>query len=510
MEKSIYQQIADHISDGVLDDAFSLPDEVVGLSPLRFAPGAFDGLCVYHMGRGALDADAAKQMAVALKATAKGNYSEADTLFHEWTKDHRTVSYIDDLQNYVLDHAEKLDPGKVHSVAMSLVLHSDHIECVKVGLALLELFGEPEEGIKEIIRRLGLYDEFTIFSVWNMQKWENGNSEIFSLAQKTHSWGRIHAVERLEPETDEIRRWLLTEGTVNDVVNAYSSLTCWQKSGAEEVLFGNPTQEEFKGIVTLIEGLLDEGPVPGISQLENAEDILLKFLELMPGYSPGIDEYETVLSVREWAEDEDVSLTSVSKACDGILHSPSCTAAIEAAVKEGSGLRLAEKLNIPFRDQLLAFMRQDFDRSYYNVRYLLEDPAFVDPVLELYQEKLPLDQMKGDPTDDPFIGEEYKDYDKLQFLIQELDEKPFTGVEFLKAALGSPASRNRYRALCVLQAWVEGKGSALSVLLPDMYEEVRLLRKREINENNIKMIIPLLEGRTQFTDEDEEDDESED
>ena len=196
------------------------------------------------------------------------------------------------------------------------------IECVKVGLALLELFSEPEDRIKEIIRRLGLYDEFTIFSVWNMQKWENGNSEIFSLAQKTHSWGRIHAVERLEPETDEIRHWLLTEGTVNDVVNAYSSLTCWQKSGAEEILFGNPTQEDFKGIVTLVEGLLDEGPVPGISELENAESILLRFLELAPEYSPGINEYETILSVREWAEDEDVNLSSVSKAGDSVLHSP--------------------------------------------------------------------------------------------------------------------------------------------------------------------------------------------
>lgn len=508
MEKSIYQQITDHISDGVLDADFSLPDEEVGWSPLRFAPGAFDGLCIYHMRHGELDADAAKQMAVALKTVAKGDYSRTNTLFHEWTKDHRTVSYIDDLQKYVLDHAKKLDPENVHRVALSMVLHSDYVECVKVGLALLELFAEPEDRIKEIIRRLGLYDEFTIFSVWNMQKWENGNPEIFSLAQKTHSWGRIHAVERLEPETDEIRHWLLTEGTVNDVVNAYSSLTCWQKSGAEEILFGNPTQEEFEGIVTLVEGLLDEGPVPGISELENAESILLRFLELAPEYSPGINEYETILSVREWAEDEDVNLSSVSKACDIILHSASCTAAIENAVKEGSGLRLADKLNISFRDQLLSYMQREFDRSYYNVRYLLKDPAYVEPVLKLYLEKLPLAEMKGDPLDDPCMGEEYKDYDKLQFLIQELDAMPLSGTEFIKAALQSPASRNRYRALVVLQAWVQAKGTELSDLLPEIYEDLLLLRKKEMKEDHFKMIDPLLEGRTEFPDE-EEDDESE-
>lgn len=242
--------------------------------------------------------------------------------------------------------------------------------------------------------------------------------------------------------------------------------------------------------------------------MENAENILLKFLELVPEYSPGIDEYETILSVREWAEDEDINLSSVSKASDGILRSLSCTEEIEKAVKEGSSLRLAEKLNIPFRAQLLAYMQRNFDSSYYNVRYLLKDPAYIEPVLRLFHEKLLLTEMKGDPIDDPCMGEEYKNYDKLQFLIQELDDKPLIGLEFIKAALESPASRNRYRALSVLQTWVQAKGTALSALLPELYEEAFLLRKKEINEDNIKMIIPLLEGQTEFPDE-EEDDESE-
>ena len=498
MGKSIYQQIIEHISDGVLDNDFSLPDEKVGFSPLRFAPGAFDGMCIYHMSHSALDADAAEQMAVALKTAAMGDYSKANTLFREWTRDHRTVQYIDDLQAYVLDHAANLDPENVYRVALSMILDSDCIECVKVGMSLLELFGEPDEHLKEIIRNVGLYDEFTVFSVWNMQRWENGNPEIFSLAQKTHSWGRIHAVERLEPETEEIRHWLLTDGTVNDVVNAYSALTCWLKSGAEEVLFGHPSPDEFQGIVTLIEALLDEGPVPGISRLENAESILLRFLELAPDYSPGIDEYETILSLREWAEN--VDLPSVSKACDSILHSPPCTAAIGKAVEEGKGLRLAEQMNVPFRDQLLTYMRQDFDGSFYNVRYLLEDPAYIEPVLQIYYEKLPLDEMKGDPVEDPCIGDEYIDYEKLQFLIQELENKPMIGQAFIKAALESPAARNRYRALTVLQAWVQAKGTALSALLPEIYGVVRLLRKKEINEENTRLIIPLLEGRTEFSD----------
>lgn len=501
MEKSIYRQILEHITDGVLEDGFSLPDENGSRSPLRFAPGAFDGMCIYHFGHGAPDAETTEQMAVALKAAARGDFPEADALFYEWTKGHRAVSYIDDIQNYVYGHAEKLDPGNVHHTALSMVLQSNHIECVKIGLELLELFGEPQENVKEIIRRLGLYDEFTIFSVWNMQRWKNGNQEIFSLAQKTHSWGRIHAVARLEPETAEIRYWLLTEGTVNNVVNAYSSLTCWQKSGAESILFGHPKPDEFHGIITLIEGLLDEGPVRGMSGLDNAESILLRFLELAPEYVLTVEDYDTILSIREWAEDEDVDLPSVVKAGDDILHSPACTAEIEKAVEEGSGLKLAEVLNIPFRDQLLSYMEREFDGSYHNVSYLLEDPAYIEPVLKLFYEKLPLDTMKGDPIDDPCIGGEYKEYDQLQFLIQELEDKTLTGIPFIKAALESPVSRNRHRALTVLQAWVQAEECALLELLPEIYKEVLLLQKREINEGNSRMIVPLLEGETQFSDE---------
>ena len=97
--------------------------------------------------------------------------------------------------------------------------------------------------------------------------------------QICHGWGRIHAVEHLKPDTEEIRHWLLTEGTINSVTNSYSALTCWYKSQAESILFGQPTPEEYKGITILIEGLLNEGPVQGISALKNAEQVLQRFLE---------------------------------------------------------------------------------------------------------------------------------------------------------------------------------------------------------------------------------------
>lgn len=192
-----------------------------------------------------------------------------------------------------------LKPEDIFKMAGVLTLSSEHVECVKIGLELLELFPIEDDDVKEIVRTLGLCDEFTLFAVWDMRNWENGNAEIFELAKKVHGWGRIHAVRELKPETDEIKHWLLTEGTVNDVINAYSSLTCWHKSDAKKILFEEPTPEEYRGIATLIEGLLDEGPVAGISALKDAETIMRRFLEITPNYELDESDRAVVSTVKE-------------------------------------------------------------------------------------------------------------------------------------------------------------------------------------------------------------------
>ena len=46
-QKSIYELISDNIINGKLDENFVLPDDSEG--PVKFAAGAMDGMCVYHM-----------------------------------------------------------------------------------------------------------------------------------------------------------------------------------------------------------------------------------------------------------------------------------------------------------------------------------------------------------------------------------------------------------------------------------------------------------------------------
>lgn len=286
MNGSIYQQISDNIRDGKLAADFLIEEDSPSESGVRFAPGARDGIARYHMGREQLSAGASKEMVKAIKCAARGEGTAADGMFAEWCREHRVIQVIDDLQNYIFTHKNRLDPDGLYRTAIYLILYSRHIECVKVGLVILELMGEPGHDVKEIIRRLGLSDEFTIFALWNMNTWTDGNKEIFRLAKLTEGWGRIHAVEELEPKTEEIRNWILKEGTKNNIAASYSALTAWHKSGAAGLLDKDSlTPAEYRGLASIMEGLLDEGPMPGISKVENREEVLKKFNALSQLYA---------------------------------------------------------------------------------------------------------------------------------------------------------------------------------------------------------------------------------
>lgn len=497
MSKPIYQIICDNIVDSHLPEDFSLenPEDT---DKFTWAPGALDGVTLYHMGPEDMSAAGTKELAQALRCASRGSAAEAEKKFCTWSEMHRAIASVDTIQNYVIRHQRQLDPTRIHSTAVHMILHSENAECVKIGLVLIELFTEPEEKLKEIIRRLGLYDEFTIFAVWNMQKWEGGNEEIFRLARETHSWGRIHAVERLEPETNEIRRWLLTEGTVNSVVNAYSSLTCWQKSGAQELLFGAISYEEYQAIAVLIEGLLDEEPVPGISECENPKEILVQFLSQSHNFELSWEDYSTIYEIKLWAEDDENDASNLLAECKTLLQSETCKNVIAEAVKIGRALNLAKALSIPFESDLFAYMQSNFEDSFYNCRYLMSSEEYPEAVLALFREKLPLDQMTGEPTEAFPHGPDFAVYSQLDFLLQELNDAPMTGDDFVMTALHSPYIRGRNRALYVLQNWVETTQQPLEELSEEFWNAVKELESKEVNEGAQKMIATLLSGATQF------------
>ena len=303
MRSSIFNMIESHTVIGGplprrVEEGFTLPE-----GNTKWAPGAVDGISVYHMVPYTPDDKDMEKIARAAFAAGSGDREAAEEAILTLTKENGTVRIAPALRRYIADHVSEIDTEALFRTSVSLMHESAHIECVKMGMALLELFRFSEEDVRTIVRILGAYDEFTLFAVRLMLKWENGSGEIFRLAKVVRGWGRIHAVNYLEPETDEIRRWLLTDGARNTVLPAYSASVCWDRSQAEKILFAGPTPEEFAAIGFLINALLDEGPVTGISGIENAKSILTRFLDLAKPFALVDTDPALLEHIRVWAEE---------------------------------------------------------------------------------------------------------------------------------------------------------------------------------------------------------------
>lgn len=492
---SLYDFIAAAVVDEQLPKDFSLPETTTDDGQIKWMDGAMDGVNVYHMGFAKISDENRALMADAVRAASEKDFESADKLFGSLGQKAHAITVIDDLQSYIMDHKSELSAQKVYEYGIHAILHSEDRECVKIGLSLLELFDtDDNDELKKVIRTLGLSDEFSIFAIFVMLCWEDGNDEVYRLARRIHGWGRIHAIERIEPTTDEIKRWLLTEGVHNAVIPAYSALTCWQKSDAEKVLRNNPSREEFSGIRDIIEGLLDEGPVLGISEVENADEVILTFLKQASALEPELDDYEVIRDIRIHFESGDSANPAIVSMCQELLASDRCRMLVSDAVKKGLAIGLAQDLKLEFRDDILELLRTSFDGQFYLCNLLMPDPKYKDAVLEIFRQNLPLDEMKTGPANSLGLGQKFQQQHYLECILQQLERYPLECPEFVETALCSAPIRTRNSGLAVLEAWTSAKEMPLAELMPEMHSLLRRLREIEPDENVKSRMDRLIDG----------------
>ena len=506
-EKPIFEMIEESIADGRLPDDFVIQDDGFQGDPrLKMAPGAMDGICVYHMYAGEPDDDGREMIEHAIKAAASGD-ENAYELFEKLGDRYRAINIIDDFQNCIREHADELDQKQLLGFAFDqLIFGGRTLECVKYGLVITELYGEFDDEFKWIFFHLGLYDEFTIFVVFNMMTWESGNEDIFELAKRVDSWGKIHAVNRLEPSTQEIRDWILFEGVDNEGMREYLALTCMEKAGVSERLKGQITKKEFSAISHILCYLFDEGPVAGISELPDVEETLESYLTHAERMNLGIEDYEAVLEICKYAAGE-AENPKLQEHANRILHSEQCIACVAEAVIVGDGISLAKELNIPYKEQLLHLMEEDFENKYHWCNELMEDPDYVDAVLEIFREKAPPEKLEQDPRDEFEFGDEYEADRQINFMLQNLDDYPGKGPDYLLRAISAPTIRSRSLAVRTMKAWVSAAKRPLQECYPELYTRLKEAYPTEFPKDLKADMEKLLAGITDYQDNiDPEDD----
>ena len=185
--KSLYSIISSSLVNGELPVDFSLPAIENSKEP-KWADGAQDGVLVSHWGRNDSISDEDQDlMQRAVAAASEGNFDLADELFGELGKHVRAINIYSKLQKYVIVNIRSLDEEMIFRYAARAISESADKETVKFGLCLLQLNDEDNDpDVKDVIITLALCDEFTLFVIFMIRDWPDGNDEVFRIAQKVH------------------------------------------------------------------------------------------------------------------------------------------------------------------------------------------------------------------------------------------------------------------------------------------------------------------------------------
>ena len=314
---SIFELIKTSIqNNGELPEDFKLPPKDPNGVP--WADGAMDGVFMYHTVGKEEDIEALKKIVFQI---SEGKFEEAQTNLDKL--DFSMISRANSLLDWIIQEQKQINLNNLYEFATLQLTTTKNIEVVKFCLSVLTILNvETDKDTIEKVKVLALSDEFTLYCLIIFVKLEDSNEEIFEIAKKVKGWGRIHSIGYLEVTNDEIKEWILEEGCHNDVLPAYTAYTCAKKINLIEILNdGKISNKKFNDISYLMNALLDESAITGMSALEDRELLIERYLEKAKTLSSTEEDYEVVRLIKEYVENNEEINNKFIKICDEILKS---------------------------------------------------------------------------------------------------------------------------------------------------------------------------------------------
>ena len=497
---SIYELIKNSIqANGELPEDFKLPPKDPNGVP--WADGALDGVYIYHLVENEEDIEPLKNIVFQI---SEGKFEEAQNNLENL--DFFMISRRDPLLNWIIQEQKQINIDHLCEFAISQLSTSKNIEVIKFCLCVLEIIKlETEKDTIEKVKILALSDEFTLYCLNILKNLKNSNEEIFEIAKKVKGWGRIYSVKYLKVTNDEIKEWILEEGCHNYIIPAYTAYTCAKKINLVEILNEDKiSNKKFNDISYLMNALLDEEAITGISNLEDRELLIERYLEKAKTLASTEEDYYAVITLKEYIKNNKEINNELIKICDEILNSENTRNNVKELLKEGYGYNIAKYLGIDIDKYILEYLQDNPLKNPYIV-FNISERENMKKLVSLIEKKLTLEKLEGAPTDKFYSkNEKNKEYIFLDTIIKKLGnlgrtERKFVvsvypveptasmdepenfigiGENLIICALNSPYVDIRYGAVNTLESWKE-KGYILS---NEIIENIKKLEKLEVDE----------------------------
>jgi len=488
--QSIYSVIYEGInSEGKLPKDFTLPFKKTSPNELKFMPGAKDGIGIFHFGAKSSE-KVSKKIVKLLKSDCKKGSISSQNEIAELLNECGTLAVIDPILDSIRKEQKKFDIENLFDYACQFAFQSTDEELVKLGIGLLGLFDlSNDDKIIDKLLVLALYEEFTLYVIVAVLKYPNGNDIVFRIAQKVDGWGKIHAVERLEPTSDKIREWILRKGCANEIMDAYLGLECANKGNLIGALrHGSIDDELFEGISVIIDALLDEGPVEGISVYEYAEEALRLYLQIASEHAVTITQFWRILNLQDWLINAQIAgRDELLKMCGNIINKESWREMILKILNSSDDERFfyaydaAKRLNMDISELIFKAVKRNPVKRCGYLSIVYKNPEYANELTKIYEEILPLDEMATGMGDFIFAESLTEEHLCMVFVLEELKNYPKMGEKLVRTALKSPVIRERNGACIVMKEWCRILNQDLQTISPDLFSTLKKIVDIEVN-----------------------------
>ena len=292
MTESIFDKITGAIDErGQIKKGFSLGTNVI--DGVRFVDGALDGIYLYHMNKTRKEPG---RLAEIIEQASSGSVEVAVKNAEKYfggNEGFRMLPMAPTITQWIANNAFDRDAENIYTLANYICVNSNNVEDIKFALVIFSMIGasHPDEDHIRLIKAFSMADELSFFGGYAMKSWPDAEDAIFETVKKVRGWGRIHLVELLNARREDVKEWLLFNGTDNDIDGRYSALVVAKKCDIENLILKKDLQRrEYSAILIITSLLVDEGPVQGISSMVAGKKLVENVLERASEFELDSDE----------------------------------------------------------------------------------------------------------------------------------------------------------------------------------------------------------------------------
>ncbi|MDR1117226.1 MAG: hypothetical protein LBL09_03140 [Oscillospiraceae bacterium] len=458
--------------------------------PLMFwSPGGKEGLI--PAGRKGENPKQEKEIRILLNSAL----TNPDRRLDLYTKalEYNVISYCEPLIESLVDGVEDT-ASELLSLAVWLISESFDSEPMKLGISLLTLFKVDQISInngtslQDILLAIGKCPEFSYYVLWVFRANNYSNRLIFELAKYTTGWGKLFTVVALEPETEEIREWLLIHG-LDDIEHPLELSTgIAEKSDIGFFLKQQMIPYNMYRAATKLLGFIEAKR--DLDSLDNIQGILLDYFRLSCEHCSDLYELMHIIRLRDYALDkenrifwndemlgdmmESIEIIEKKKNWDELIWQELCA---DSRAKIYCAKWLAQYKGFDIYDTIMEELEKNpLKIDIYSELFMTEDMQRLGKVLEIAEKNIDIYMQTDDYT--------------ATIVTEGLKTHPYMGQIIIEKMLRSEGHLHIATALDVIEAWGT---DYVPICIQESLIEALTITRNDRNQQRIQKLLNTTE-----------------